>query len=125
MGNYPSNANAGELNKWISLSIHWNVPDGAEGSYVYCNGKNIGNFTAVNRIGFNYLAFGDINTSGVVNLDDDIALFAVYKEFKMTESDIKLHHYVFCSKWYNIDHYTITLWCRSSGAASLSRHIHK
>lgn len=83
LGNYPNNANAGELNKWISLSFHWNVPDGSEGSFVCCNGKNIGNFTAVHRTGSNYLAFGDINTSGTVNLDGDIAMFAVYKEFKM------------------------------------------
>lgn len=107
MGNYLLNVNVGELNKWILFSIYWNVLDGVEGSYVYCNGKNIGNFIVVNRIGFNYLVFGDINISGVVNLDGDIVLFVVYKEFKMIEFDIKLYYYVFCFKWYNIDYYII------------------
>ena len=28
--------------------------------------------------------------------------------FQMSEIEIKLHHLVFCSKWYNIDHDAIT-----------------
>ena len=40
LGPYQNKANAGELNKWICLSIHWNVPAGANKSSVWCNGKN-------------------------------------------------------------------------------------
>ena len=41
---YKTKANADELNKFIWLSVHWNIP--TEVSYVYCNGQKLCNFTS-------------------------------------------------------------------------------
>ena len=41
---YKTKANTGELNKWICLSVHWNLR--SKISYVYCNGKKLCNFNA-------------------------------------------------------------------------------
>lgn len=38
---YKTKANAGELNKWVCLSIHWNVTAGNNASKIWCNGKKL------------------------------------------------------------------------------------
>ena len=80
LGPYQNKANAGELNKWICLSIHWNVPAGANKSSVWCNGKKLCDFTARTSIGSNQMTFGDLNPTGIAGLDGSIAFFALYKE---------------------------------------------
>ena len=104
IANYQTKANAGELNKWICLSIHWDVPAGANKSSVWCNGKKLCNFTAITTAGANRMTLGDINQSGNVGLDGSLAFFTVYKERVISDSDIKLHHHILCKNWYNIDH---------------------
>ena len=103
-GPYLTNANSGELNKWICLSIHWNVPAGANKSSVWCNGKKLCDFTARTSAGSNQMTFGDLNPSGIAGLDGLIAFFGLYKNKFIADSDIKLHHHVLCKNWYNITH---------------------
>ena len=100
---YQSKANAGELNKWICLSIHWDVPGGNNASETWCNGKKLANFKARTSSGSNQMTFGDLNPSGIAGLKGDIAFYCLYKGKNLTESNIKLHHYVLC-KWYAVDH---------------------
>ena len=109
IANYQTKANAGEINKWCCLSIHSNVPAGANKSNVWCNGKKLCDFTARTSAGSNQMTFGDSNPSGIAGLDGSIAFFALYKERVISEPDIRLHHHVLCKNWYNIDHDSITL----------------
>ena len=103
IANYQSKANAGELNKWICLSIHWDVPGGNNASETWCNGKKLANFTARTSQGSTNMTFGDLNPSGIAGLKGDIAFYCLYKGKNLTESNIKLHHYVLC-RWYAVDH---------------------
>ena len=105
---YQSKANAGELNKWICLSIHWDVPGGNNASETWCNGKKLANFTARTSAGSKTMTFGDLNPSGIAGLKGDIAFYCLYKGKNLTESNIKLHHQVLC-KWYTVDHDPISL----------------
>jgi len=104
IANYQTKANAGELNKWCCLSIHWNVPGGANKSSVWCNGKKLCNFTAITAAGANQMTLGNTDPNGKLGLDGAIAFFALYKERVISDYDIKLHHHVLCKNWYNIDH---------------------
>lgn len=109
IADFQSKANAGRLGKWCCLSIHWDVPAGADKSSVWCNGKKLCNFTARTSVGSNQMTFGDLNPGGVAGLYGSIAFFALYKEISISDSDIKLHHHVLCKNWYKIDHDDITL----------------
>ena len=53
------------------------------------------------------MTFGDINPRGKASLNGYISSFLLYKNHRMSERDIKLHHHVLC-KWYNVDHDPIT-----------------
>ena len=108
-GQYPAKANAGELNNWMCSSIHWNVPAGANKSNVWCNGKKLCDFTARTSSGSNQMTFGDLNPNVIAGLNGSIAFFALYKERVIPEPEIRLHHYVLCQNWYNIDHDAITM----------------
>ena len=105
---YQSKAKASELNKWICLSIHWDVPGGNNASEVWCNGKKLANFTARTSQGSTKMIFGDLNPSGIAGLKGDIAFFCLYKGRKLSESTMKLHHHVLC-EWYAVDHDSISL----------------
>ena len=105
---YQSKANAGELNKWICLSIHWDVPGGNNASETWCNGKKLANFTARTSQGSTNMTFGDLNPSGIAGLKGDIAFYCLYKGRNLTETNIKLHHQVLC-KWYAVNHDPISL----------------
>ena len=109
LGPYQNKANAGDLNKWICLSIHWNVPAGTNKSNVWCNGKKLCDFTARMSVGSTQMTFGDLNPTGLTGLDGSIAFFGLYKERVITDADIKLYHHVLCENWYKIDHDPITL----------------
>ena len=54
---YKTNANAGELNKWICLSIHWDVPGGTNKSSVWFNKQKLGSFTAGTSLGSTQMTF--------------------------------------------------------------------
>ena len=106
ISDYKNKANAGETGKWICLSCHWNIP--SETSYVYCNGKIIGEFKSVSRQGSTQTTFGDINPLGKAGLNGQISAFMLYKNKRMTARDILLHHKVLC-KWYSVEHDEIIL----------------
>ena len=101
IADYQSKANAGELNKWICLSVHWNIP--TETSYVYCNGKKLTDFTSRTSIGSTEMTFADLNPNSIAPFFGKIACFLLYKNKRMTKRDILLHHSVLC-KWYGVDH---------------------
>ena len=105
---YQTNANAGELNKWCCLSIHWNVPGGTNKSSVWCNGKKLCDFTARTSVGSTQMTFGDLNPNGIAGLKGSISFFALYKNRVITDPDIKLHHHVLCQNWYKITHDAIS-----------------
>ena len=105
---YQSKAKASELNKWICLSIQWDVPGGKNASETWCNGKKLANFTARTSAGSKTMTFGDLNPSGIAGLKGDIAFYCLYKGKNLTESNIKLHHRVLC-EWYAVDHDPISL----------------
>ena len=102
IADYQSKANASELNKWISLSVHWDVPGGSEASEIWCNGKKLANFTARSSTGSNQMIFGDLNPNGKAGLKGDIAFYCLYKGEKHDELRIKLHHHVMCN-WFLVD----------------------
>ena len=102
IADYQSKANASELNKWISLSVHWDVPGGSEASEIWCNGKKLANFTARSSTGSNQMTFGDLNPNGTAGLKGDIAFYCLYKGEKHDELRIKLHHHVMCN-WFLVD----------------------
>ena len=113
---YKNKANAGKLNKWCSLSVHWNgnSPQTNKSS-VYCNGVKLVNFTS------NYLNASGKMQIGSSNDDDSIVFstfvmrfagtgmfkgdiaFFMFKQGIMDERTILLHHKLFCEKWYNIN----------------------
>ena len=103
---FKNKANASALNVWICLSVHWNVA--SEKSFVYINGQFITEFTSRISPGSSKLTIGDLDPNGISGMDGDIAAFLLYKGKKMAIRDILLHHHVFCSKWFNIDHEPIT-----------------
>ena len=102
---YKTKANPGILNKWVCLSVQWNIP--SETSYVYCNGKKLTDFTARTSVGSLQMTFGDLNPSGIAPFYGKISCFLLYKNKRMTTRDIMLHHSVLC-KWYGVDHDPIT-----------------
>ena len=100
IANYPTCGNAGELNQWVVLSIHW-VIDAAptNKSTVWCNGIKLCNFTARASTGSTQMTFGDLNPSGIAPLDGDVSFFALYKSFALDEELIKLHHLVLVNRY--------------------------
>ena len=103
---FKNKANASVLNVWICLSVHWNIA--SEKSFVYINGVKICDFMSRVSTGSNKLTIGDLNPGGISALDGSIAAFLLYKGSRMEKRDILLHHHVFCSQWFNIDHEPIT-----------------
>ena len=77
IGTYLTKANAGQLNKWCCLSIHWDVQSGSDKSSVYCNGKKLRKFTAHSSTGSNQMTFGDLNPNGLAGLNGSIAFFCI------------------------------------------------
>ena len=73
IANYQIKANARNFNIWCCLSVHWDVPAGANKSSVWCNGKELCNFTARTSSGSNHMIFGDRNPNGIAGLDGSIA----------------------------------------------------
>ena len=72
---YKTNANAGELNKWICLSNHWDVLGGTNKSVVWCNKQKLGPFTAKTSPESTQMTFEDIDPGGITPLDGSIAFF--------------------------------------------------
>ena len=113
---FKNKANAGELDKWCSLSVHWNgnSPQTNKSS-VYCNGVKLVNFTS------NYLNASGKMQIGSSNDDDSIVFstfvmrfagtgmfkgdiaFFMFKQGIMDERTILLHHKLLCEKWYYIN----------------------
>ena len=114
---YENKANAGLLNKWCSLSVHWHDSSPRTNkSSVYCNGAKLTNFTSVNlqingKMEIGALNFNSkhrfsnfaMNLAGTGMFKGDIALI-VFRKGIMEEKTIVMHHKLFCEKWYNIDH---------------------
>ena len=96
---YKTNANAGELNKWICLSIHWDVPGSTNKSSVWCNNQQLALFTAGTSQGSTQMTFGDIDPGGIAPLDGSIAFFGLYKGSVLSDEIIKLHHKVLCNRY--------------------------
>ena len=101
---YKYKTNAGDINKWKCLSIHWDnyTTQTSNNSSVYCNGQMLTDFQSRSSVGRNNMTFDDINPSGIAPLKGDISFFAIYKGKEIEENDILLHHHVLC-KWCNID----------------------
>ena len=99
---FKNNANAGEVNKWCSLSVHWNgnSPQTNKSS-VFCNGKKLTNSTDKKmQIGVsNYdlsLVFSSfvMNFSGTGMSKGDMAFF-MFKQGLMDERTVLLHRKLF------------------------------
>ena len=108
---FKNKANASELDKWCSLSVHWNgnSPQTNKSS-VYCNGVKLVNFTS------NYLNASGKMQIGSSNYDDSIVFstfvmrfdgtgmfkgdiaFFMFKQGIMDERTILLHHKLFLWK---------------------------
>ena len=91
---YKTNANAGDLNKWICLSIHWDVPGGTNKFSAWCNKEKLGSLTSRTSVGSAQMTFGDIDPGGIAPLDGSIKFFGLYKGFTISDDLIKLHHKV-------------------------------
>ena len=107
---YKTKAKAGELNKWVCLSIHWDnytTPKTQE-SKLYINGQEICYFKSIDKTGDVKLILGDLKNSSYFPLDGSIAFFSVLKYQKMTNKEILTYHYLLCNLW-NIDHLPINI----------------
>ena len=93
-----------EATKWFCLSIHREVPAGAKGSSVRCNGQTLCKFTSKTSHGATTINFDDLNPNGVSGVNGSIAFFALAKNTVVLESDIELHHRVCYKNWYQIDY---------------------
>ena len=71
---YKTKANAGETNKWICLSIHWDnyTTPAAGASKVYCNGQKLTDFQSRSSVGYTKMTFSNISASGVAPFKGDI-----------------------------------------------------
>ena len=106
---FQTKANAGDLNKWICLSVHWDSDISTTNqSSVWCNGKKLCNFTARSVTGNVKLTLGDIKNSNNSPLDGSIIFFSVLKYKKMIAKEILFYHYILCNL-YNVDHDTINI----------------
>ena len=101
---WKSKANATTLNKWICLSVHWDVP-GA--SSVWVNGKKVKSFQARAASGERGMSLGDVYSNGTAGLNGDIQFFVLYKAQYMSDLIIKAHHKMICER-YGVDHDEIT-----------------
>ena len=99
---YPTNANAGELNSYKVLSLHWNASSAKNGSYIYCNGKKITSFTSNGTAGVSTTTIGDLSSTVRAPLDGNIAYLSFYDKF-LPEQMILLHHKVLCER-YKVSH---------------------
>ena len=99
--NYPTGANAGELNQWVVLSVHWDVHNTplTNKSSVWCNGVKLTDFTSRSSTGSTQMTFGDLNPNGTAPLDGDISFFGLYKGFTLDSDLIKLHHLVLLNRY--------------------------
>ena len=91
------------LNKWIVLSVHWDVPSGAEKSSCWVSGKKLKSFQAKSSTGNMKMVFGDLNPISIAALKGNIQMFLLYKRFSLDERIIKAHHKVYCER-YGVDH---------------------
>ena len=104
---WQTKANASDLNKWCCLSIHWDVPAGANKSSCWVNGKKVKNFTSRTSQGSTQMTFGDLDPNGIAGLNGDIQLFLLYKGWGMSDLLIKAHHKMICER-YGVDHDAIS-----------------
>ena len=102
---YKNKANAGELNKWCSLSVHWyHVSPRTDKSSVYCIGVKLTNFTSTNlqikgkmEIGaFNFnnnhrFSNFELSLGGTGMFKGNIAFF-MFKKRIMNERNILMYH---------------------------------
>ena len=100
---WQTKADASVLNKWHCLSIHWDVPAGANKSSCWVNGKKVKTFRAKTSPGSNTMVFGDLDPGKLAPLNGDIQLFLLYKGWNMDEMIIKAHHKMICER-YGVDH---------------------
>ena len=65
IANYRNKTNAGEVGKWICLSIHWDVHGGQGESSVWCNNQKLTTFTSRTSPCPSHMMFDDLNSNGV------------------------------------------------------------
>ena len=101
---YKTKANAGETNKWVCLSIHWenHTTPSANNISVYCNGQKLTEFQSRTSLGSSQMTFGGLNPNSISPFKGDMTFVSVYKGRIINENDILLHHHVL-SRWSNID----------------------
>ena len=104
---WQTKADASVLNKWICLSVHWDVPAGAAKSSCWVNGKKVKTFRAATSAGATQMTFGDFGTNGIAGLNGDIQMFLLYKRFSLDDLIIKAHHKMICER-YGVDHTPIS-----------------
>ena len=92
---WQTKADASVLNKWIRLSVHWDVPGE---SSCWVNGKKVKTFRAATSPGSNQMVFGDLDPGKKAPLNGDIQLFRLYKGWHMDELIIKAHHKMICER---------------------------
>ena len=108
---WQTKADASVLNKWICLSVHWDVPGGATGSSCWVNVKKVKSFRAATSTGSTQMT-SDLDPNGVAGLNDiqwssDIQMFLLYKGFPLNDLIIKAHHKMIC-EGYGVDHVRIS-----------------
>ena len=95
-------ADASVLNKWICLSVHWDVPAGAGKSSCWMNGKKVKTFRAKTSPRSNQMVFGDLDPGKLAPLNGDIQMFLLYKGWAMDELVINAHYKMVCER-YGVD----------------------
>ena len=103
---FPSKASPVTLNFSV-LSVHYNTPD-KNNSFVYCNGKDVFEFTGETSTGENTFSIGSISSDPTNNAYlKHIAYFSLYHG-RFSTIDIKRQHKYLCER-YRIDHDPISV----------------
>ena len=103
---FPSKASPVTLNFSV-LSVRYNTPD-KNNSFVYCNGKDVFEFTGETSTGENTFSIGSISSDPTNNAYlKHIAYFSLYHG-RFSEKDILIQHKYLCER-YKIDHDPISV----------------
>ena len=88
---FPTNADATLLNNWIVLTVNWASHLGVNGSAVFCNGKKLRTFTAVENPGAPDVYIGTLGSGGTIApLTGDIAEIIIFKELALINTDLNV-----------------------------------
>ena len=73
------------------MTVNWASHLGADGSKVFCNGKKLRTFTAVENLGVPDVYIGTLGSGGTIaSLTGDIAEIIIFKELALINTELNV-----------------------------------